>query len=220
MVWGNNIVISNPDEYKGEPFSVALNKGAKLIAVDPRLTRIAARADVWLQLRPGTDAALALAMLNVIVTEELYDKDFVENHVHGWEAFVQRVRDYPPERGEQITWVPAEKIRQAARLFAVTKPAGIQWGVAIEQQINCADNDRLLMALMGLTGNIDVPGGQVLFQQPRIRNVGHFGAHRMLPDTQREKRLGGRSIPARRQLSASSTPSASGTPSSRKNPIR
>jgi anaerobic selenocysteine-containing dehydrogenase len=191
MVWGNNIVISNPDEYKGEPFSVALNKGAKLIAVDPRLTRIAARADVWLQLRPGTDAALALAMLNVIVMEELYDKDFVENHVHGWEAFVQRVKDYPPERGEQITWVPSEKIRQAARLFAVTKPAGIQWGVAIEQQINCADNDRLLMALMGLTGNIDVPGGQVLFQQPRIRNVGHFGAHRMLPDTQREKRLGG-----------------------------
>jgi anaerobic selenocysteine-containing dehydrogenase len=191
MVWGNNIVISNPDEYKGEAFSVALNKGAKLIAVDPRFTRIAARADLWLQLRPGTDAALALAMLNVIIAEGLYDRDFVENHVHGWEPFVQRVQEYPPERVEQITWVPAEKIRQAARLFATTKPAGIQWGVAIEQQINCADNDRLLMALMGITGNIDAPGGQVLFQQPRIRNVGHFGAHRMLPDTQREKRLGG-----------------------------
>jgi len=191
MVWGNNIVISNPDEYKGEAFSVALNKGAKLIAVDPRFTRIAARADLWLQLRPGTDAALALAMLNVIIAEGLYDRNFVENHVHGWEPFVQRVQEYPPERVERITWVPAEKIRQAARLFATTKPAGIQWGVAIEQQINCADNDRLLMALMGITGNIDAPGGQVLFQQPRIRNVGHFGAHRMLPDTQREKRLGG-----------------------------
>jgi len=59
MVWGNNLVISNPDCYKGEPFSVSLNKGAKLIAVDPRLTRIAARADIWLQLRPGTDTALA-----------------------------------------------------------------------------------------------------------------------------------------------------------------
>jgi len=61
MVWGNNLVISNPDCYKGEPFSVSLDKGAKLIAVDPRLTRIAARADVWLPLRPGTDAALAYA---------------------------------------------------------------------------------------------------------------------------------------------------------------
>ena len=191
MVWGNNIVISNPDEYKGEPFSVALNKGAKLIAVDPRLTRIAARADVWLPLRPGTDAALALGILNVIITEELYDKHFVENHVYGWEPFVNRVQEYPLERVEQITWVPKEKIREAARLFSTTKPAGIQWGVAIEQQVNCADNDRLLMAIMGITGNIDVPGGQVLFQQPRIRNVGHFGAHRMLPDIQRDKRLGG-----------------------------
>ncbi len=191
MVWGNNIVISNPDEYKGEHFSVAVNQGAKLIAVDPRLTRIAARADLWLQLRPGTDAALALGMLNVVVNEHLYDKAFVENHVHGWEPFVKRVNEYPLERVEAITWVPKERIRQAARLFAKTKPAAIQWGVAIEQQINCADNDRLLMDLMGITGNIDARGGQVLFQQPRIRNVGHFGAHRMLPDTQREKRLGG-----------------------------
>jgi anaerobic selenocysteine-containing dehydrogenase len=191
MVWGNNIVISNPDEYKGEHFSVALNKGADLIAVDPRLTRIAARADVWLQLRPGTDAALALGMLHVIVNEELYDKEFVRNHVYGWEPFVKRVNEYPLERVEAITWVPKEKIREAARLFATTKPAAIQWGVAIEQQINCADNDRLLMALMGVTGNIDARGGQVLFQQPRIRNVGYFGAHRMLPDIQREKRLGG-----------------------------
>ncbi len=191
MVWGNNIVISNPDEYKGEPFSVALDQGARLIVVDPRLTRLAARADVWLQLRPGTDTALALGMLNVIVAEELYDRDFVEHFVHGWEPFVERVKEYPPERVEAITWVPREKLRQAARLYATTRPAGIQWGVAIEQQVTCADNDRALMALMGITGNIDVPGGQVLFRTPRIRNVGQFGAHGMLPEEQRRKRLGG-----------------------------
>jgi anaerobic selenocysteine-containing dehydrogenase len=191
MVWGNNLVISNPDCYKGEPFSVSLNKGAKLIVVDPRLTRIAARADIWLPLRPGTDAALAYGMLNVIVHDELYDRDFVANHVYGWKPFVERVSEFPLERVEKITWVPQEKIREAARLFARTKPAAIQWGVAIEQQIDCADNDRLLMFLMGLTGNIDVPGGQMLFTPPRIRNVGHFGAHRMLSDAQREKRLGG-----------------------------
>jgi anaerobic selenocysteine-containing dehydrogenase len=191
MVWGNNIVISNPDEYKGEPFSVSVDKGAKLIAVDPRLTRIAARADIWLQLRPGTDTALALGMLNVIVNEELYDKEFVENYVHGWEPFVKRVNEYPPDKVEEITWVPQEKIRKAAKLFATIKPAAIQWGVAIEQQINCADNDRVLMALMGVTGNIDVPGGQVLFKPPKIRNVSRFGAHNMLPKEQFEKRLGG-----------------------------
>ena len=191
MVWGNNLVISNPDCYKGEPFSVSVDKGAKLIAVDPRLTRIAARADVWLQLRPGTDAALALGMLNVIVNEELYDKEFVKNHVHGWEPFVKRVNEYPLDKVEGITWVPKDKIKEAARLFATTKPAAIQWGVAIEQQINCADNNRSLMALMGITGNIDVPGGQVLFTPPKIRNVGQFGAHKQLPRAQAQKRLGG-----------------------------
>jgi anaerobic selenocysteine-containing dehydrogenase len=191
MVWGNNLVISNPDCYKGEPFSVSLDKGAKLISVDPRLTRIAARADIWLKLRPGTDTALALGMLNVIVNEELYDREFVENHVHGWGPFVERVNEYPLNKVEKITWVPAEKIQEAARLFATTKPAAIQWGVAIEQQINCADNNRSLMALMGITGNIDVPGGQMLFSAPKIRNVGQFGAHKMLPKEQKRKRLGG-----------------------------
>jgi anaerobic selenocysteine-containing dehydrogenase len=191
MVWGNNIVISNPDEYKGEPFSVALDRGARLIVVDPRLTRLAARADLWLQLRPGTDTALALGMLNTIVEEGLFDREFVENHVHGWDRFVKRVREYPLDRVEEITWVPAEKIREAARLYATTRPAGIQWGVAIEQQINCADNDRVLMALMAVTGNLDVPGGQVLFRAPKINNVGQFGAHSMLSESQAEKRLGG-----------------------------
>ena len=191
MVWGNNLVISNPDCYKGEPFSVSIDKGAKLIAVDPRLTRIAARSDVWLQLRPGTDTALALGMLNVIVNEELYDREFVKNHVHGWKPFVERVNEYPLNKVETITWVPAEKIREAARLFATTRPAAIQWGVAIEQQVNCADNNRALMALMGITGNIDVSGGQMLFNPPKVRNVGQFGAHKMLPKEQAKKRLGG-----------------------------
>ena len=191
MVWGNNLVISNPDCYKGEPFSTALDAGAKLIAVDPRVTRIAARADIWLPLRPGTDTALALGMCNVIVQEELYDKEFVENYVHGWNAFVRRVNQYPLKKVEEITWVPREKIQEAARLFATTKPAAIQWGVAIEQQVNCADNNRALLALMGITGNIDVQGGQMLFSSPKIRNVGQFGAHKMLSKEQAEKRLGG-----------------------------
>ena len=190
MVWGNNVVISNPDCYKGEPFSNCVSNGSKVIAVDPRLTRIAARADIWLKLRPGTDTALALGMLNVIVEENLYDKEFVENYVHGWEPFVERVKQYPLDKVETITWVPQEKIREAARLFATTKPAAIQWGVAIEQQITCADNDRALLALMGITGNIDIPGGQVLFKPPKIRNVGQFGAHKLLPKEQAAKRLG------------------------------
>lgn len=191
MVWGNNVVISNPDEYKGERFSAALDAGAALIAVDPRLTRIAARANLWLRPRPGTDTALALAMAHVIAQEGLYDREFVERYVHGWEQFLERVADYPPQRVEEICWVGQEEIRQAARLFATSKPAVIQWGVAIEQQNTSADTNRALLALLGITGNLDVPGGQVLFTPPGIRTVGQFGAHRMLPESQRAKRLGG-----------------------------
>ena len=191
ILWGNNIVISNPDCYKGESFSQSLNAGAKLIVVDPRLTRAAARADIWLQLRPGTDTALALGMANVIIEEKLYDREFVDNYVHGWEPFVKRVSEYPLERVESITGIPREKIAEAARMYATIKPGVIQWGVAIEQQINCADNNRALMALMGITGNLDVPGGQVFFKPPKIRNVGEFGGHKALSAQQAAKRLGG-----------------------------
>ena len=191
MIWGNNIVISNPDEYKGEAFSESLRHGAKLIVVDPRLTRIGARADIWLQLRPGTDAALAFGMLNVIINEGLYDKEFVKKWFYGWDQFVERVNQYPPDKVSRITWVPEDKIIESARLFATTKPSAIQWGVAIEQQVNCADNNRLLMALLGITGNIDAPGGQVLFKPPKIRTVSEMGAHKLLPPEQAEKRLGG-----------------------------
>jgi anaerobic selenocysteine-containing dehydrogenase len=130
-------------------------------------------------------------MLNVIVNEDLYDHEFVEKHVHGWDSFVERVNEYPPDKVARITWVSQEKIIAAARMYATTEPAGLQWGVAIEQQINCADNDRVLMALMGITGNIDRPGGQVLFRTANINNVSRFGAHKMLSEEQAQKRLGG-----------------------------
>jgi len=190
MVWGNNVVWTNADEYKGTDLSGALASGAKLIVVDPRLTYLAGRADIWLQLRPGTDTALALGMANVIINEGLYDRAFVEKYVHGWDQFVERVGEYSPERVAEITWVPVDRIRAAARLYAQTKPACIQWGVAIEQTINCTDNNRTLADLMAITGNLDVPGGNVFFGAPPILTTSQFALHRDLPAAQREKRLG------------------------------
>ena len=151
-------------------------------------------------------------LTNVIITENLYDQGFVAEHVYGWEQFVERVNQYPLDKVAEITWVPRDKIEQAARLFATTRPAAIQWGVAIEQQINCADNNRALMALMGITGNIDVKGGQVLFNPPKIRNVGNFGAYRLLPHQQATAFDWPAILP-------SSIPSASGMRLSRKNRI-
>jgi anaerobic selenocysteine-containing dehydrogenase len=191
IVWGNNIVWTNPDEYMAILLNKTLAKGAKLIVVDPRCTYLAGRADVWLKIRPGTDTALAFGFANVIINEGLYDKEFVEKWVHGWDKFVERVQQYPLDRVSEITWIPVEKIQEAARLYAQTKPACIQWGISIEQTINCIDNNRLLTDLMAITGNLDVPGGNVIMVPPPIQVASTFGAHRQLPVEQRKKRLGG-----------------------------
>jgi anaerobic selenocysteine-containing dehydrogenase len=191
MVWGNNVVWTNPDEQIGTRLSRTLAKGARLIVVDPRLTFLAGKADIWLQLRPGTDTALALGMANVIIGEELYDKEFVNNYVHGWDKFVERVQEYHLDKVAEITGISTETIRQAARLYAQTKPACIQWGVAIEQSIDCIDNNRILTDLMAITGNLDVPGGNVFFVPPKVRTVSQFSLHRNLPPEQMDKRLGG-----------------------------
>jgi anaerobic selenocysteine-containing dehydrogenase len=191
VVWANNPLWTNPDEYKGVDFWTALQKGSKLVVIDPREGFLARRADLWLRLRPGTDAALALGFLQVIIEEHLYDESFVEGYVHGWDAFVERVKEYPLDRVEEITWVDRDLIREAARLYATTKPACIQWGVPIEQTINCTDSNRLLTALMAVTGNLDAPGGNVFFVPPPVRVVSDFALHRVLPAEQRAKRLGG-----------------------------
>ena len=191
VMWACNPQWTNPDEYKGEVFWRAYTRGAKLIVIDPRKGFLANRADLWLQLRPGTDAALALGFHHVIIEEGLYDTGFAEQYIHGWDAFVERVNEYPLDRVEEITWVKQDLIREAARMYATTKPACINWGVPTEQTLNCTDCTRLLTGLMAITGNLDVPGGNVFFVPPPVRTVSEFSRHRDLPPEQRNKRLGG-----------------------------
>ena len=191
VLWGCNPQWTNPDEYKGEGFWRAYKKGAKLICIDPRKGFTAKKADLWLQLRPGTDAALAMGFHSVILEEELYDREFTENYINGWEAFKERVKDYPLDKVQEITWVDKDLIRKAARMYAKTKPACIHWGVPTEQTNNCADCTRTLTGLMAATGNLDRPGGNVLFVNPPTRTVAEFSRHKDLSKEQRAKRLGG-----------------------------
>jgi anaerobic selenocysteine-containing dehydrogenase len=195
LMWACNPQWTNPDEHKGVDFWNAYKQGAKLIVIDPRKGFLAKKADLWLQLRPGTDAALAMGFFNVIVEEELYDKPFVENFINGWDAFKQRVKEYPLDRVAQITWVNKDLIRKAARLYAKAKPAALQWGVPTEQTLNCTDCTRLLTGLMAATGNLDVPGGNAFFVPPAVRTVSEFSRHRDLPKEQRQKRLGAEQYP-------------------------
>jgi len=191
VMWGCNPQWTNPDEYKGGDFWTSYKKGSKLICIDPRKGFVAKKADLWLQLRPGTDAALAMGFLNVIIDEELYDQEFVENHINGWDEFKERVKEFPLERVEEITWVDKELIRKAARLYARTKPACIHWGVPTEQTNNCADCTRLSTGLIAATGNLDTPCGNVLYVNPPTRTVSEFSRHKDLSKEQLAKRLGG-----------------------------
>lgn len=161
MFWGHNPLNSGPDGETRFNVREALDTNPKVIVVDPRATDLTRRAEVWLQLRPGTDDALALSMLNVIITERLYDEPFVTKWTHGFGELVAHVRPFTPEWAEPITWVPAHKIRAAARLFAQTKPALLDWGCAIEHTPKCVQTVRAISMLPALTGNIDVPGGWV-----------------------------------------------------------
>jgi len=191
VLWAVNPLWTNPDEYKGAGFWRAYKKGAKLIVIDPRKNFYTQKADLWLQLRPGTDAALAMGFFQVIIEEELYDKEFVTRYIHGWDAFMERVKEYPLYKVEQITWVDEELIREAARMYACTKPAGIHWGVPTEQTVNCTDFTRTAIGLMAATGNLDAPGGNVFHVPPKVRKVSEFSRHDALSPQQRGKRLGG-----------------------------
>jgi anaerobic selenocysteine-containing dehydrogenase len=144
-----------------------LKRGAKLIVIDPRQSDMASKADIWLQIRPGTDCALALAMLNVIVEERLYDKDFVDMWTYGFDRLRKHVKAYSPEKMAEVTWIPADLIRKATRLYVQEKPSSVCFGTAaLCQHPNSIQTNRAIGMVVGLTGNLEIPGGNVNYSSP------------------------------------------------------
>jgi len=164
--WGKQLEITNADGEMAVWFLDALNKAEHFILIDPRATHLAHRADLWLRVRPGTDAALALGMLNVIIREGLVDKDFVENWTYGFDELKKRVQEYPPEKAAEITWIPQEKIIKAARILATAKPGCIQMGEGLEAGNNSIQTLRAIVCLLAITGNIERPGSMVSWVPP------------------------------------------------------
>ncbi len=164
--WGKQLEITNADGEMAVWFLGSLERAEHLILIDPRATRLASRADLWLRIRPGTDAALALGMLNVIINEGLYDRDFVEHWTYGFNELRDRVQEYPPERVAETTWVPQEKIIRGARILATEKPGCIQVGESLETGNNSIQTLRAIVCLMAVTGNIERPGSMVSWVPP------------------------------------------------------
>ncbi|MCL1847459.1 MAG: molybdopterin-dependent oxidoreductase, partial [Coriobacteriia bacterium] len=169
IVWGNNPVVTNADGFYGHWVVDLMKQGTRLITIDPNLTWLAAKSDYWLQLRPGTDGALALAMLNVIINEDLYDHDFVENWTYGFEQLAERVQEYPPEKVAKICQISEEIIIESARAFAKVDVASIHWGLALDQQKYGVPAAHAIMCLWIITGNMDVPGGNILTHGARFQ---------------------------------------------------
>ncbi len=222
LLWGDQPEITHHNSILGWKALAHVKRGGKTIVIDPRRTALARKADVWLRVRPGTDAVLGMSMIHVIIEEKLYDVNFVERRsnapflvdldsgelfrdsaggrdntggylvwdkaaqcaapaesphvqpaleggydVNGkacktvWQLLKERCARYAPAEAEAITWVKPDDVREAARLYARTKPAALAWGVGIDMCISAHQNARACMILECITGNIDVPGGNM-----------------------------------------------------------
>ncbi len=154
VIWGCNVTHTGAsDGMCGGMVQRALDEAQKTIVIDPRRIPPAEKADHWLQLRPGTDGALALAMIHATIEEDLVDHYFVQNYTEGYEQLVDHVRPFTPQWAAQITGLDSEDIRRAARTYASIKPACIQWGNALDMSACNFQTARSLLILRGITGH-------------------------------------------------------------------
>ncbi|MGI6032049.1 MAG: molybdopterin-dependent oxidoreductase [Coriobacteriales bacterium] len=162
VLWGKEPLKSNPDGFWGHSIIEMMRYfGTKVICIDPRLTWLGTRSDEVVRLRPGTDAALGMALLNVIINEDLYDHDWVDRWTYGFDELAERVQEMPPSKAADICWVPEEQIVRVAHKMA-QKPVAFGWGLAVDQNPNGAQVAQCIIALAAITGNYDIPGGTTL----------------------------------------------------------
>jgi anaerobic selenocysteine-containing dehydrogenase len=161
VIWGKQPAFSGAPMGDLKAILDAQVRGAKIVSIKPSMEPDVALADVWVPIRPGTDAALALAMLHVVIHENLYDADFVSRWTYGFEQLKAHVQEYTPSWAAHITGLPAEQIEQVARLYATAKPACIYHGNGFEHAPSCSDAIRAVAILMAISGNLDRPGGDV-----------------------------------------------------------
>ena len=190
IIWGNNPVRANADGFYGHWIIDCMRRGSELFVVDPQVTWLSAHAKMFLQVRPGSDAALALAICNVMIEEDLYDHEFVECWCYGFDEFKERVKEYTPAMAAELCWVSEEKIYEAARLIANAGVTTLQWGVAVDQTKWANGTSQAIASVQILTGNIDNPGGFVAIDFGYVQSDIRENVSKQLGPEVRKDRLG------------------------------
>ena len=178
IIWGSNPFASGSMEACSMPRTIKLfteikEKGTRFIVIDPRTPTIAKLADIHLKVRPGTDGALALGMMRILVDKGLYDKEYVEKHTSGFDKLEEMLREFDLKKVEHITGVPQDEIEKATNMFVTNRPSSIIPGVGVEHQTNTVQTLRALSVLLSITGNIDVAGGNT-FLSPTVFSPAHI----------------------------------------------
>lgn len=190
ILWGMNPGASTLGGMNG--YTDLQKAGLKIIVVDPRYSETASKADLWLPLRPGSDAALALAMLNTIIYSGMYDFDFVEQWCDGFDELMEHVAPYTAEWAAPITWLTPDQIREAAKMYAMNTPGCIQWGCTWDQIGRASTTGSHAIALIrAICGNLDVPGGDGM-PGPAMNFLTdeEMEVNECLPEEQRSKQIG------------------------------
>jgi anaerobic selenocysteine-containing dehydrogenase len=162
IIWTANPAYASTPTGNMKRILDAKQRGAKLIVIKPEMQPDAAKADMWMPIRPGTNAALALAMLNVIINEHLYDDKFISQWCYGFNELIPHIQKYTPEWAEPITGLSAAQIREVARLYGKAKSACILAGNAFDQSVDSNNAVRAVAILIAITGNLDRPGGNIV----------------------------------------------------------
>jgi len=158
LLWGFNPVNTSLTNYARRIMD-ARARGTKLIVVDPRFTKTAAKADLWLQPQPGTDLALAMGINKVIVEEHLYDEDFVRDWTVGFDQLREHLANIELVEVARLTGVPVERFTRAARMFAENAPSVLKEGNGLDQQANVSQTVRAISLIHALTGSLNIEGG-------------------------------------------------------------
>lgn len=189
ILWGMNPGASTLGGMHG--YTDLHKAGLKIIVVDPRYSETASKADLWLPLRPGSDAALALAMLHCILYEGMADYEFLGQWASGYDELMEHMAEYTPEWAAPITWLDPEQIRTAARMYAMNKPGCIQWGCTWDQMGPASTTGSHAIALLrAVTGNLDVPGGDGM-PGPALNFLTdeEMELNELLPEEQKSKQI-------------------------------